>query len=156
MESVYLESTYISYLVARPSRDLVVASHQQVTQDWWNFRREKFDCFVSQVVIDESSAGDVAEVQKRLIAINDLAVLEITRDAETLAHSILKSGAIPPRTIRDAAHIAVAAVHAVDYLLTWNCKHLANAQILRRIESLCRRAGWQMPIICTPEELMGD
>ena len=156
MESVYLESTYISYLVARPSRDLVVASHQQVTQDWWNFRREKFDCFVSQVVIDESSAGDVAEVQKRLIAINDLAVLEITRDAETLAHSILKSRAIPPRAIRDAAHIAVAAVHAVDYLLTWNCKHLANAQILRRIESLCRRTGWQMPIICTPEELMGD
>jgi hypothetical protein len=100
--------------------------------------------------------GDVAEVQKRLNAINDLAVLEITRDAETLAHSILESGAIPPRAIRDAAHIAVATVHAVDYLLTWNCKHLANAQILRRIESLCRRAGWQMPIICTPEELMGD
>jgi hypothetical protein len=156
MESVYLESTFVSYLVARPSRDLLVAGHQQLNQDWWSNRRKDFECYVSQVVIDESSAGDAAEVQKRLTAINDLSVLEVTRDAETLAQSILASGAIPQRSVRDAAHIAVATVHELDYLLTWNCKHLANAQIVRRIDVLCLRAGWRMPIICTPEELMGD
>lgn len=155
MESVYLETSFISYLVARPSRDVIVAGHQQTTQDWWSNRRNEFECLVSQVVIDEASAGDLAEVQKRLGIIADLAELEITADAEPLAAAIMASGVLPPHVARDAAHIAVAAVHAVDYLLTWNCKHLANAQISRRIALLCEKAGHRMPIICTPEELMG-
>ena len=156
MESVYLETTFVSYLVARPSRDLLVAGHQQTTQDWWAYRRTEFECYVSQVVIDEASVGDATEAQKRLAAINDLSVLEVTEDAESLATAILSSGTIPPRAIRDAAHIAVAAVHTIDYLLTWNCRHLANAQITRRIALVCERLGKRMPIICTPEELMGE
>jgi predicted nucleic acid-binding protein len=155
MESVYLETTFISYLVARPSRDVIVAGHQQTTQDWWANRRSQFECSVSQVVIDEASAGDSAEVQKRLAIIAGLLTLEVTQDAESLTDAIMAAGMLPPHAVRDAAHVAVAAVHGIDYLLTWNCKHLANAQIARRIALVCEKLGQRMPIICTPEELMG-
>ena len=156
MESVYLETTLINYLTARPSRDLLVAAHQQITHDWWNNRRKDFQCYVSQVVIDEVSAGDPEESQKRMGIIDIFSVLEVTEDAELLTQVILGSRVIPPRAIRDAAHIAVAAVHGVDYLLTWNCTHLANAQIIRGISIVCNKEGFTLPIICTPEELMGD
>lgn len=156
MESVYLETSFVSYLVARPSRDVIVAGHQQTTHDWWMNRRSRFECVISQVVIDEASAGDSSEAQKRLAMIAGLPELEITTDAEALAEAIMASGVLPPHVARDAAHIAVAAVHGVDYLLTWNCKHLANAQISRRTSLVCEKAGHRMPIICTPEELMGE
>jgi hypothetical protein len=156
MESVYLETSFISYLVARASRDVVVAGHQQTTQDWWANRRSEFGCSVSQVVIDEASLGDPTEVQKRLAVINDLPALDVTEEAKALAKAIMAAGMLPPHAFPDAAHVAVSAVHAVDYLLTWNCKHLANAQIARRIEVACERLGYKMPIICTPEELMGE
>jgi hypothetical protein len=156
MESVYLETTFISYLVARASRDVIVAGHQQTTQDWWANRRSQFECSVSQVVIDEASLGDPAEAQKRLAILGGLPALEITKDADLLGQAIMAAGIIPPRAVRDAAHVAVTAVHAIDYLLTWNCKHLANAQIARRIALVCEKLGHRMPIICTPEELMGE
>jgi hypothetical protein len=155
MESVYLETTFISYLVARPSRDLLVAAHQQTTQDWWDNRRTEFDNFVSQVVIDEASAGDPVEVRKRLAVIGNLPALDVTEEAEELTQATLDAGILPLRAVRDAAHIAVAAVHEIDYLLTWNCRHLANAQIARRIAVVCGQLGHVMPMICTPEELMG-
>jgi predicted nucleic acid-binding protein len=155
MERVYLETTLISYLSSRPSRDLLVAAHQQVTYDWWNSRRGAFDCFVSQIVIDEVSAGDPEEARRRMEIIDMFPVLEVTEEAELLAKAILDSGAIPPRAVRDAAHIAVAAIHDLDYLLTWNCTHLANAQVIRRVSVVCNREGFQMPTVCTPEELMG-
>ncbi|MFO0804906.1 MAG: type II toxin-antitoxin system VapC family toxin [Gemmataceae bacterium] len=156
METVYLETSFISYLVARPSRDVIVAGHQQTTQDWWANRRSGFECVISQVVIDEALAGDSSEAQKRLAILTDLPELEITADAEALADAIMASGVLPPHVARDAAHIAVAAVHGMDYLLTWNCKHLANVQISRRVSLVCEKAGHRMPIICTPEELMGE
>jgi hypothetical protein len=118
MESVYLETTFISYLVARPSRDVIVAGHQQTTQDWWENRRSGFDCSVSQVVIDEASFGDPTEVQKRLAIIEGLPILAITDDANALTQAIMAAGILPPQVVRDVAHVAVAAVHAVDYLLT--------------------------------------
>jgi hypothetical protein len=155
MESVYLETTFISYLVARPSRDLLVAAHQQISQEWWADRRGEFECSVSQVVMDEASDGDPAEVQKRLAIISGLPRLEVTEDAESLTQAIISAGILPPHVVRDAAHVAVAAVHAIDYLLTWNCKHLANAQIARRIGVVCGKLGHRMPVICTPEELLG-
>ena len=156
MESVYLETTYISYLVARPSRDLLVAAHQRTTEDWWSDRRTEFECFVSQVVLDEAAAGDPDEAEKRLGIVGHFAVLEVTEESESLAAAIVASNIMPPRAVRDAAHIAVAAVNELDYLLTWNCKHLANAQIMRRISVVCNEKGYDMPLICTPEELMGD
>lgn len=155
MESVYLETTFVSYLVAKPSRDLLVAAHLQSTHDWWTNRRSAFDCFVSQVVIDEASLGDPAEVQKRLGIISGLSALDVTEDAESLTRNIMAAGILPPHAFPDAAHVAVSAVHTVDFLLTWNCKHLANAQIARRIAAVCDRFGYKMPTICTPEELMG-
>lgn len=156
MESVYLETTFISYLVARRSRDLIVAGHQQSTEEWWTNRRAAFECYVSQVVIDEVSAGDPTEVQKRLAVVELLPALDVTVDAEALTQAIMAEGVLPPHAFPDAAHVAVAAVHAVDYLLTWNCKHLANAQIARKIALVRQKLGWRMPTICTPEELMGE
>ena len=135
---------------------MIVAGHQQTTQDWWDNRRSEFECSVSQVVIDEASVGDPTEVQKRLAIISGLPSLAITEDANALTHAIMAAGVLPPHLVRDAAHVAVAAVHTIDYLLTWNCKHLANAQIVRRIAVVCEKLGRKMPIICTPEELMGD
>jgi hypothetical protein len=155
MESVYLETSFISYLVSLPNRDVIVAGHQQTTHAWWEHRRAQFECSVSQVVIDEASLGDPAEVEKRLTIIGDLRILEVTQDAESLARAIMASGVLPPHAFPDAAHIAVAAVHATDYLLTWNCKHLANAQIARKIAVVCQKLGYRAPTICTPDELMG-
>ena len=156
IESVYLETSFLSYLVAPPSRDLLVAAHQQVTQDWWRKRKPMFSCYISQVVIDEAARGNPEEAKKRMGIADQLPVLEITVDAEKFAKAILDAGILPQKAVRDAAHIAVAAMHNVDYLLTWNCKHLANAQIMRRIGRLCNSEGFNMPVICTPEELMGS
>ena len=156
MESVYIETTVISYLAARPSRDLQVAAHQQASHDWWRERRGGFECYVSQVVLDEIGAGDAEAAEDRTRLIQGVPVLAATEQAEALTMAILADGAIPARAVRDAAHIAVAAVHGVDYLLTWNCTHLANAQVMRRVSGVCESRGFRMPLICTPEELMGE
>jgi hypothetical protein len=156
METVYLETTLISYLVSRPSRDLLVAAHQQTTKDWWIERRQSFECYVSQVVLDEASAGDPEEAKSRMAILSDFPVLEITEEAEFLAAALIAGGAIPSNAVRDAAHIAVATANDMDYILTWNCKHLANAQIIRRVAIVCNQQGYSMPVICTPEELMGE
>ena len=155
MESVYIETTVISYLASRPSRDILVAAHQQTTDEWWSFRRHEFECYISQIVIDEIQAGDIEAAEKRMEEIGDFPVLEATIEAERLTEAIIEGGAIPERAVRDAAHIAVAAVNDIDYLLTWNCSHLANAQIIRRVSVICNAQGYSMPVICTPEELMG-
>ena len=156
MEIVYLETTFISYLVALPARDLVVAAHQQVTHDWWRLRRDHFRCVVSSVVIDEISLGDESEIKKRLDVVQPFDVLAASPHAEQLTQAIMDAGLLPEKAVRDAAHIAVAAVHGVQYLLTWNCKHLANAQISRGIEGVCDAQGFEMPLICTPEELLEE
>jgi hypothetical protein len=155
MESVCIETTIVSYLVSRPSRDLLVAAHQQITHEWWNHRRGQFECFVSQVVIDEVQAGDDEAAGRRMEGIVAFPVLEATVEAEDLTKAILESGVIPKQAVRDGAHIAVAAVNEIDYLLTWNCKHLANAQIIRGVSAICEAHGYRVPVICTPEELMG-
>ena len=108
------------------------------------------------MVIDEASAGDPSEVQKRLAIIQELDVLDVSLDAESLTSTLIAAGIFPPRAVRDVAHIAVATVHGVEYLLTWNCKHLANAELVRRVRRVCDDQGYRMPQICTPEELMGD
>jgi hypothetical protein len=156
METVYLETTFISYLVSEPSRDLIVAGHQQITREWWARGRNLFACFVSQEVWDEAAAGDPGQMAKRLQILSTLPKLPASAEAERLTGLILKSGAIPPRVARDAAHIAIATVERMDYVLTWNCRHIANPNILRRIEKVVRAQGLKMPAICTPEDLTGD
>jgi hypothetical protein len=150
---VYLETTVISYLTAAPSRDIVQAAHQQITREWWERRRD-FDLFVSQAVILEAGLGDPSAAARRLAGVEGVAVLEVTEDATTLAGAFLEQHALPPKAALDALHIAVAVVMGMDYVLTWNCTHIANAAIRPKIEDACRKLGYEPPVICTPEELM--
>ena len=151
---VYLETTIISYLAARPSRDIIIAAHQELTNEWWENRRRRFDLFVSQLVIQEAKAGDKDAAQKRLSILESIPLLELNEKVISLAR-ILLDEAIPPKAVEDALHIAVSAIHGMDYLLTWNCKHIANAEKEHAIATVCRSNNFEPPIICTPEELMG-
>jgi hypothetical protein len=153
---LYLETTIPSYLISRPSRDLVVAANQLITRRWWEERREQFDVCVSQFVIDESSAGDKLMARERLEVIKGVPVLDATPEALQLAARIVQLGLIPPRAAVDAAHIAMAAAHDVDFLMTWNCTHIAYPVIARRIADLCREYGFECPLICTPYALLGE
>ena len=153
---LYLETTIPSYLTARPSRDLIVAGHQEITREWWEKRAAAFRLYISQLVIDEASAGDPAAARQRLKAIQDLPLLDITPEIAELASSILAAGKIPRKAATDAAHIAIAAVHGMDFLVTWNCIHIANAAIAKALALICRQHGCECPVICTPEELMGE
>lgn len=152
---VYIETTVVSYLTARPNRDLVLAAHQQITNEWWENRRAKFDLYTSQFVILESSAGEAGMAQKRLDALSGLPLLAASQLAFGLARSLVERGPIPEKAKVDALHIAVAASNGMDYLLTWNCKHIANAEMQIGIGKFCRAAGFEPPVICTPEELLG-
>ncbi len=151
---VYIETTIPSYLVARPSRDLVKAGRQQLTRDWWDTRRNDFDLYISQLVIDECSAGDQVMAQKRLDSLTGIEPLDIGSDERSLATQLIESGPLPAKAEADAFHIAVAAANAMDYLLTWNCKHIANGEMQGAIGRICREAGFEPPLICTPEVLL--
>jgi len=155
-EKVYIETSVISYLTSFPSRDLIIAAHQQITKDWWEKRKNYFDIFISQFVIDEVSRGDKEAAKSRLEIISELPELIINKQVEKLSEEIIRSGAIPIKSAIDAAHIAIASVHNIHYLLTWNCKHIANAEIMKKVLFVCNDCGFYQPIICTPEELMGE
>jgi predicted nucleic acid-binding protein len=148
----YIETSIVSYLTASHSRDLVLAAHQEVTRDWWA-RRGTFELFASQFVLDEAAAGDKDAAASRLAALAETAVLEVTEDAIVLAEKLISGGGLPSQARVDALHISMAAVHGMDYLLTWNCRHIANATLRGKIEELCREAGFDPPTICTPLEL---
>ncbi|MFO0925621.1 MAG: type II toxin-antitoxin system VapC family toxin [Gemmataceae bacterium] len=153
-DRVYLETSVVSYLTARPSRDVVIAGHQQVTREWWDNQRQHFELCVSQLVLTEAAAGDAQAARDRLAILHSLMVLETTTTALELARALVQAGALPAKAVDDALHIAVAAVHAIPYLLTWNCRHLANATMRPMIESVCAANGVKAPVICTPEELL--
>jgi hypothetical protein len=154
-QTVYIETSIISYLVAHLSRDLITAAHQQITQIWWDRRRPEFLIFASQVVLDESAAGDPKMASKRLEVLRDVPLLEITPGVAELAAALIARLPLPPRAGADAAHIATAAYHGMNFLLTWNCSHIANAALRPRIEMICRDQGYIAPVLCTPEELLG-
>jgi hypothetical protein len=153
---VYLETTIPSYLTAWPSRDLVRAAHQQITREWWERRRGDFELFVSQVVLRECQAGDPKAAAERLEAIRDFPLLEQSEKATDFAQLLLERVPLPERAAVDALHIAVATVNGMDYLLTWNCTHIANAALRSSIEAKCRESGYDPPVICTPEELLAE
>jgi hypothetical protein len=150
---LYLETTIPSYLTSRPSRDLIIAGHQQVTREWWEKRRDAFQICISQLVIDEARAGDPIAARERMLAIREFPLLDITPEVGHLASAILASGVLPRKAATDAAHIAIASVHGMDFLLTWNCTHIANAFLAKAVARTCRQLGWECPLICTPEEL---
>jgi len=153
---VYLETTIISYLTARPSRDLIQAARQELTREWWERRRDDFELYISQFVVDEAGGGDSAAAEKRLQILNDLPQLGITDEVILLGENLIREGALPEKAAIDALHIALSTVHEMDVLLTWNCRHLANAEILGVVNRFIRSEGFESPIICTPEELMGE
>lgn len=154
MKSVYLESSVVSYLAARPSRDLVVAGNQQVTRDWWETRRGECELFVSDAVVAECAAGDPTAAAERELFLAGLAVLTTTEEAEDLAEALLSAMALPKRAALDALHIALAATNGIDILLTWNCAHIANPFMQPQISAACVEFGVISPTICTPLQLM--
>ena len=152
--TLYLESTIPSYLAARPSRDLIVAGHQQITHEWWQEVRSDFDIHISQFVLDEISAGDPDAAARRLALVEGLPLLDITDEVGTLAHEYQNRLALPPAARLDVLHLACTVVHQLDYLLTWNCAHLANGRVIRRLQTINAELGRRTPIIVTPEELL--
>ena len=126
-----------------------------MTHDWWDQQRARFELYTSRLALQEAKAGDTIAAQERLDVLAKMAVLETTPAAETLAQQIVAGGALPNKALADALHIAVATTQGIDYLLTWNCKHLANAAMRKQIEAVCEVAGFETPIICTPAELEG-
>ncbi|MFA6172497.1 MAG: type II toxin-antitoxin system VapC family toxin [Kiritimatiellales bacterium] len=154
-KSVYIETSVISYLTARVSRDLVSAARQQLTQEWWDSFRHNFDLFVSRLVLKEISSGDTLAAARRLDAVKGMTVLEVHETAFVLADELMKQGALPEKAREDALHIAVSAVCGIDFLVTWNCRHIDNAVMKPVIRTVCSDLGYSCPEICTPEELGG-
>lgn len=153
---VYIETTVISYLAARASRDVIIKAHQEVTHAWWLRRRKDFDLMVSDVVLEELGRGDKTAAASRLGYARNLGVVLSNEPAIALARLLVRQRAVPTVAEVDALHIGVAAANGADFLLTWNCRHIANAEMRAKIGAVCREAGYEPPVICTPEELMGD
>lgn len=153
MERAYVETTVVSYLTARPSRDLVIAAHQQITHEWWDQRRQDHELCVSQLVLKEAGAGDPQAAKERLDVLKTMLLLDTTAEAIALAESMVQTGVVPAKAFPDALHIAIAAEQKVRFLLTWNCRHMANATMRPIIEAACAANGFTAPIICTPDEL---
>ncbi|RJP28580.1 MAG: DNA-binding protein [Candidatus Omnitrophota bacterium] len=154
--TVYIETSVVSYLTAKPSRDIVVAANQQVTREWWEKHLNDFDTFISQIVLREAMAGDPECARKRLYLLKSLPILEINIDINSLVKHLIGSGSLPYKAKIDALHIATAAFYQINFLITWNCKHIANAFMRNKIVTVCARNGFKAPIICTPLELIGE
>ena len=152
--AAYIETSVVSYLAARRSRDVVVAAYQEVTHEWWRTASSRFDLVASELVVTESGAGDEDAARARLEILESVTLLDVTENAEKLTRILLELGAVPREAAADAAHIAIAVTNGVDYLVTWNFRHIANAAMRSQIERVCRRAGYEPPVICTPNELM--
>ncbi len=153
---VYLETTIPSLLTAWPSRDLIIAADQQVTRIWWEQQRSKFHLVISTLVLEEIQKGDAEASAARLASLSECQILAMDETVTKLGEAIMRTRLIPTRAYNDALHVAVAARHGIDFLLTWNCHHIANAAISERVRRACRMAGFEPPIICTPPGLLGE
>nr|VFK64183.1 MAG: Predicted nucleic acid-binding protein, contains PIN domain [Candidatus Kentron sp. UNK]VFK71007.1 MAG: Predicted nucleic acid-binding protein, contains PIN domain [Candidatus Kentron sp. UNK] len=156
MRTIYIETSIVSYLTARPSRDLLAAAWQSATSDWWETQRQRFEIFTSQLVLDEAGEGNPEAAQRRLYALAGIPLLSMPEPTTDLAEALLVSGALPTKAADDALHIAVCAYHGVDYLLTWNCRHIDNAETKPMMRRVCALHGYTCPEICVPLELMGE
>ncbi len=152
--TVYLETTVIGHLVGRLHPDPTVAGKQISTREWWATAADRFQLFASKLVVDECSGGDALAATERLSALDKLDFIVVNAEAETLAQQLISGHALPSTELRDALHISLAAVFGIEYLVTWNFKHIANPSTRSSIEAICREAGYEPSIICTPEALM--
>lgn len=153
--TVYLETSVVSYLASRPAADIVTHARQRLTHAWWATRRSAFHLVIALPVLTEAGGGDPGAAARRLAYLADLPLLDVTDEAVALAGTLERLARLPPKATVDALHIALATVHGVDYLLTWNMRHIANAEFRPAIEAACRRAGYAPPVIATPDALMG-
>lgn len=156
METVYIETSIIGYLTVRPSSNLILMANVETTREWWETRRVQFSLYISQTVLDEVARGDAEIALKRLDILKDFPLLQVNESVENLAAEFLAKSNLPPKAADDSIHIAVATVYGLDYLLTWNCKHIANAQIQKKLAQISLDTGYELPTICTPYELMGE
>ena len=154
--SIFIETTIPSYYVARPSRDLLRLARQEITREWWDTRRQEFALRTSQLVLDEAGGGEPAKAAERLNLLDGIPLLDLNEEVVTLATKLLTTGILPAVAGRDAYHIAAAGVHDTDFLLTWNCKHIANPFIADRLLACFSEAGVHLPVICTPEQFFTD
>ena len=151
---VYIESTIPSYYIAKPSRDLIVAAHQQLTKTWWDIILPKIDPFISPFVLEEIARGDKNAAKLRLKAVGSFPVLDVTPEAEDLAEFYFKKTGIPEKARTDSYHLALATCHQMDFIVTWNCTHIASGPVKKIIEKINLQKELWNPMICTPEELM--
>ncbi len=156
MPRVYIETSIVSYLRQRPSGQVVTAARQLLTRRWWEQERFQYELVTSQYVIDEAADGDPLRAQERLDSLEDIPSLQLGPEIDAIANAIMSRAILPPKAQVDALHIAVASYHRIDYLLTWNCSHIANARILPRIQAALIEQGCFVPLICTPEEMLDD
>lgn len=156
LHSIFIETTIPSYYVARPSRDLIQFARQELTREWWDTRRHDFDLRTSQLVLDEAAGGEPVKAEKRVKLLDRIPLLDLNEQVEALATELLSVGVLPAIAGRDAYHLAVAGIHSTDFLLTWNCKHIANPFIADRLLSCFSAAGVHLPVICTPEQFFID
>jgi hypothetical protein len=156
MATVYIETSIVSYLRQRPSSQVVTAARQLLTHQWWDNERGNYELVTSQYVLDEASAGDPALAAERLQSLDGIPLLPLDPQIGDLANEIISRAILPAKAAIDALHIAMVAHHRIQYLLTWNCKHIANAKILPRLHDVLTELGFPIPIICTPEEMVDD
>ncbi len=153
---LYLETSIVSYLAALPSRDLVVAAHQQITHEWWTEQRHRYELFVSALVIQEIAMGDRNAAQRRLLLVDSISVLAVGAEAVALSRQLQKCAMLPEKANVDSLHISLAALQQMDYLLTWNCRHIANSKTRRAIDEILKMREMPSPAIVTPEELLEE
>ena len=153
MPSVYLETTIPSYLAAHPSRDLIVAAHQQITHEWWLDAHDRFDLYISEAVLHEIRSGDPDAAARRLAIVNGLPVLQLNDDVRTLVHEYDRRLGLTGRARADLPHFAYAVAYEMDYLVTWNCRHIANGEVIRRLLAANAESQRPTPPLLTPEEI---
>lgn len=155
-ETVYVETSILGYLTARATKDLILAANTEITKNWWEFRRNAFTLYTSEAVLDEVAQGDPVIAAQRLEILRDFPLLALNQAVQDLAAQYLAQSSLPLKAKVDAIHIAAATVHGMDYLLTWSCKHIANAQIQGKLAEVSLGFDYVLPILCTPNELMED
>jgi hypothetical protein len=153
-EKLYLETTVVSYYTSRPSNDVMVLARQRITEQWWAQALARFDFFISETVLEEAADGNPEMARRRLSAIKSFPLLDIDTEVMRVYDIYVARLRIPRRALRDAVHLAVASVHSMDYLVTWNCAHIANGETIRKLMQVNNDLGVSIPVIVTPEELM--
>lgn len=151
---VYIETSIVSYLTARPSTDVLVLANQLLTAEWWNSHRSGFDLYVSEPVLNEIEKGDSQMARLRIKAVDGIKVLQLTDDAKELANEIFNQKILPIRASVDILHISIASIYSMDFLLSLNCKHIANAVVYKRISTICLSQGYEPPMVCTIQQML--